>query len=216
MINTISGLGRFFGLQNGNLRKDVLNALLHKLRRIEKWFLVQQTFAFYASSLLIVYSSLDQVQNSTAAEPEIKPKDDHPCTNLDLAEDVGTLNDATHGSASSNATHSPTTKDGAANADQRPSLKRVCSVDSEAHCREAEIGTNPKQSKAWHNKTEGQSELPAGEEGARGLGMCKSDRPLVEVRMIDFAHVFPASGRDDNYLFGLHNLITFVEQLLKL
>ena len=216
MINTISGLGRFFGLQNGNLRKDVLNALLHKLQRIEKWFLVQQTFAFYASSLLIVYSSLDQAQNSAAAEQETKPKGNHPCTNLDLVEDVRTPNDATHGSASSNATHSPTTKDGAANTDQRPSLKRVCSVDSETHCREVEIGTNPKQSKAWHDKAEGQSELSAGEEGAQSFGMCKSDRPLVEVRMIDFAHVFPASGRDDNYLFGLHNLITFVEQLLKL
>ena len=33
--------------------------------------------------------------------------------------------------------------------------------------------------------------------------------PLVDVRMIDFAHVFSAGGDyDENYLYGLNNLIS--------
>uniref|UniRef100_A0A9J2PW41 Kinase n=1 Tax=Ascaris lumbricoides TaxID=6252 RepID=A0A9J2PW41_ASCLU len=40
------------------------------------------------------------------------------------------------------------------------------------------------------------------------------ERPArVRVRLIDFSHVFPAEQRpDENYLFGLNNMITFVEQ----
>ena len=38
--------------------------------------------------------------------------------------------------------------------------------------------------------------------------------PLVDVKMIDFAHVFPANDKlDDNYLFGLNNLIAAFENL---
>lgn len=209
------------------MRKDVLVALLHKLRRIEKWFLMQRTFAFYASSLLIVYSSIEQDCNSATSKLELEPRGNHPYTN-----------DSACGSVSTREIHSSKSKDIAARTDQRPSHKRACSVDTEA-----ETGTNPKQPKASPEMAEGQEvqghgaetctnslqpkaspgkaegevgDQSAEEEQDRGLRMCKSDPPLVEVKMIDFAHAFPASGRDDNYLFGLQNLITFLEQLLKL
>ncbi|KAL9874094.1 inositol polyphosphate multikinase [Glossina fuscipes] len=40
--------------------------------------------------------------------------------------------------------------------------------------------------------------------------------PYIKVRMIDFAHVFPASdgSPDTNYIFGLQNLIKIIEDLL--
>lgn len=38
----------------------------------------------------------------------------------------------------------------------------------------------------------------------------------VRVRMIDFAHVYPAHGsRDSNYIHGLTNLIQLLEDFLK-
>ena len=37
--------------------------------------------------------------------------------------------------------------------------------------------------------------------------------PLVDVRMIDFAHVFPTTKRDDNYLIGLNKLISDMKLL---
>ncbi|CAG2165980.1 unnamed protein product [Oppiella nova] len=41
---------------------------------------------------------------------------------------------------------------------------------------------------------------------------CNQSKALV--KMIDFAHVFPNEGRDDNYLFGLNKLITYFDNLL--
>jgi hypothetical protein len=38
----------------------------------------------------------------------------------------------------------------------------------------------------------------------------------VSVRLIDFAHVFPAHGeRDDNFLFGLENVLELFKNCLK-
>lgn len=38
-------------------------------------------------------------------------------------------------------------------------------------------------------------------------------KTLVETRMIDTAHVFASSDVDDNYLFGLENIISIVKKL---
>ncbi|KAA0718255.1 Inositol polyphosphate multikinase [Triplophysa tibetana] len=37
----------------------------------------------------------------------------------------------------------------------------------------------------------------------------------VEVKMIDFAHVFPSDGPDESYMYGLRNLLSNLEQILK-
>lgn len=37
---------------------------------------------------------------------------------------------------------------------------------------------------------------------------------IADVRMIDFTHVFCVDEQDDNYLYGLQNLITNMQQLL--
>ncbi|KAG8008886.1 Inositol polyphosphate multikinase, partial [Nibea albiflora] len=36
----------------------------------------------------------------------------------------------------------------------------------------------------------------------------------VEVRMIDFAHVFPSESHDHGYIYGLKHLLTVLEQIL--
>lgn len=38
--------------------------------------------------------------------------------------------------------------------------------------------------------------------------------PVVEVRMIDFAHVFPSDGYDQGYIYGLKHLLSVLQQLL--
>ena len=43
-----------------------------------------------------------------------------------------------------------------------------------------------------------------------------TDNVLADVRMIDFTHVFYIDEQDDNYLYGLNNLIDNMETLLKM
>lgn len=46
-------------------------------------------------------------------------------------------------------------------------------------------------------------------------GISQIDRTYADVRMIDFAHVFAANcSKDDNYIFGLDNLIKLLERIL--
>lgn len=48
------------------------------------------------------------------------------------------------------------------------------------------------------------------EEGQRGT----DGDSAVEVRMIDFAHVFPSDSLDQGYIYGLKHLLTVLEQIL--
>lgn len=42
----------------------------------------------------------------------------------------------------------------------------------------------------------------------------KGGDPEVEVRMIDFAHVFPSESHDHGYIYGLKHLLSVLEQIL--
>ncbi|XP_042253909.1 inositol polyphosphate multikinase [Thunnus maccoyii] len=56
------------------------------------------------------------------------------------------------------------------------------------------------------------------EEETKGRGGDATDRSggdaEVEVRMIDFAHVFPSESHDHGYIYGLKHLLTVLEQIL--
>ncbi|XP_047233324.1 inositol polyphosphate multikinase isoform X2 [Girardinichthys multiradiatus] len=59
------------------------------------------------------------------------------------------------------------------------------------------------------------AEVAEGLEGQRGTDEQGSAGDAdVEVRMIDFAHVFPSDGYDQGYIYGLKNLLTVLEQIL--
>lgn len=40
------------------------------------------------------------------------------------------------------------------------------------------------------------------------------EMPDVEVRMIDFAHVFPSTAHDHGYIYGLRNLLKVLQQIM--
>ncbi|KAG1933785.1 inositol polyphosphate multikinase [Pimephales promelas] len=50
-----------------------------------------------------------------------------------------------------------------------------------------------------------------------GMGETKQfgQEDAVEVKMIDFAHVFPSNSPDEGYMYGLRNLLSTLEQILK-
>lgn len=128
---TVEGLGLFFK-QGKHYRKDCIQAVIDKLKKIEAWFLKQKKYAFYASSLLIVYDASIDTSNGHDEE--------------DIA---------------------------------------LCKQsDNTTSCLDYSHGNKP--------------------------------RSYVDVRMIDFTHVFPSDEPDDNYIFGLQNLIKHLESLMEL
>ncbi|XP_041363844.1 inositol polyphosphate multikinase-like [Gigantopelta aegis] len=127
----VDGLGKFFGLKQ-RLRKDAICALIKKINDIEKWFSSQTSFAFYASSLLIIYDS------------------------------------PSPGECGSKHTDSTTGHN-----------DRICENHTDRLETDAELA-------------------------------------LVDVRIIDFAHVFPSSKIDENVLFGIRSLLRYLDQLLQM
>lgn len=131
---TIDGLGEFFR-QGKHYRKDYIKTVIEKLQRIDDWFSKQRRYAFYASSLLIVYNA----------------SVDHP----------------------------------------------RCSPDSQINDQQESISTED----SCHDNSNNDNH----------------DRSYVDVRMIDFTHVFPSENeKDENYIFGLQNLIEHLQSLLEL
>ncbi|XP_068161712.1 inositol polyphosphate multikinase [Antennarius striatus] len=63
------------------------------------------------------------------------------------------------------------------------------------------------------NSGRGVEEEEEGQKGQRGDVTEGSGRD-VEVRMIDFAHVFPSESPDHGYIYGLKHLLTVLEQIL--
>lgn len=47
------------------------------------------------------------------------------------------------------------------------------------------------------------------------MGITADMEENVEVRMIDFAHVFPSESSDDGYMYGLRSLLFVLEQILQ-
>lgn len=68
-------------------------------------------------------------------------------------------------------------------------------------------GNDPEGARKTSSRTE--------EEGLKGgRGPENTEDLEVEVRMIDFAHVFPSDSHDHGYIYGLKHLLTVLEQIL--
>lgn len=70
------------------------------------------------------------------------------------------------------------------------------------------------------NKTQPERSVEDGEEEENLKGRVSGVTDVVEdidvdVRMIDFAHVFPSESHDHGYIYGLKHLLTVLEQVLR-
>ncbi|XP_037547644.1 inositol polyphosphate multikinase [Nematolebias whitei] len=72
-------------------------------------------------------------------------------------------------------------------------------------------GNDAEEERKMSSRTE---EEEGGMKGPRGGGPDNTEDLEVEVRMIDFAHVFPSDGYDQGYMYGLKHLLTVLEQVL--
>ena len=177
---SLSGLGTYFNIKYG-LRKDAIAVLLQKLIEIRDWFKSQRRFAFYASSLLMIYegdtesdSYSDFGYDSSASSSKTQSTDNISSTA------TGSLELTSSPGASSEQLDTDSLT---------PSVTSVQSV----HLNHVDNQSNQSNQSSVN-----------------------SHHAIADIRMIDFTHVFFVSEQDDNYLYGMNNLIDNIQQLLEM
>jgi len=184
-----SGLGTYFNIKHG-LRKDAIKVILEKLKDIEQWFLTQRKHAFYASSLLVVYEG-DMQHNDLFMSCNQCNNGDCKCSTSSASHHTMSLDTADNtSSGATDSTDLTSSEVDTELSDQTDGSSMTASVSS--------ISVDA-QSCSINN-------LPVNNHNAG----------LADVRMIDFTHVFNVEDSDENYLYGLQNLISHMQQLLDL
>ncbi|CAG2228302.1 IPK2 [Mytilus edulis] len=93
----------------------------------------------------------------------------------------------------------------------------LCSEGKEEKLDSKENKTIDKESESDINKTDDRlSEEGIVETENMSCNHTNPERSFVDIRMIDFTHVFPSEDRDENYIFGLQNLIKHLQSLLEM
>ncbi|KAM6951587.1 inositol polyphosphate multikinase [Aplochiton taeniatus] len=201
------GLSKFF--HNGCcLRKDVVLASMLKIQRILRWFSSQRQFTFYASSLLFVYEGLP-----SSSSPS-------PCSPLsDKNTTTAMMSSAANGEEG----------EGLRQEGVRREQERVLEFNNNIRVTdcglEARYANHRKGGCArGHHHGNGEAltatTTAALEEGEDNVAW-KTCPPQpngngteAEVKMIDFAHVFPSDSQDQGYVYGLKRLLLVLEQVL--
>ncbi|XP_044152052.1 inositol polyphosphate multikinase [Bufo gargarizans] len=209
------GLSKFFN--NGcYLRKDAVSACLQIVQNILHWFENQNILHFYASSLLFVYDGYSPQPTPTvdgkvhekhvATPPELRTDDElTECNN-----NISRLSSMENGK-NEMLVEKKRSRIYAAN-------KKTCPkrLHSEAFM-EGEILGEDRTRKNQNNVP--QEHLNGNLLTKLENVICQvspdlRDSKQVDVRMIDFAHVFPSEGKDLGYIYGLKNLISVLQSIL--
>lgn len=190
----LQGLAKFF--HNGDrLRKDAIADSIRKVKDILLWFEGQRLFHFYASSLLFVYEGDQSGQTSDAPKAGrgsggvMENNNNH----------VHVLSD----------TRGPRARDCGGGcrpvvSHGNPIVGEEAAMQKDGHQGSLEPRFNGNETKS-RGSVEGRIPNRYGSEAGQGQ---------VEVRMIDFAHVFQSETRDDGYIHGLMNLLLQLQLIL--
>ncbi|XP_076154165.1 inositol polyphosphate multikinase [Alosa pseudoharengus] len=228
------GLSKFF--HNGErLRKDAVVASVLKVQQILGWFEEQKRFHFYASSLLFVYEGSPPpavTAGTTGGTQEpLSPGGGNGdggggggCGerqvvleyNNNIEQSLSTMY-ALHKQACTRQHHGAMMPDNGAwrhpaTVAQQPNgnriphgLERLSQEGGDGGDREHHNGAEEEEGSGGRRRR--RRKTPT-----RGV---KAGGEEVEVRMIDFAHVFPSESCDEGYIYGLKNLIRVLQELLE-
>ncbi|KAL4640099.1 inositol polyphosphate multikinase [Arapaima gigas] len=194
------GVAKFF--YNGeSLRKDAVATSIQKVQKILQWFEDQTRLHFYASSLLFVYEG-----------SLLQPTGDTPPgeTMMMTSNDVGALKERVL-ECNNNVCQVGMRENGHLTAALGQSLSNMYTLHSRGCPLEHHMEDPPWKCAALApleqsngNGTKAQQDMAGGIQGHGD----------VEVRMIDFAHVFPSNTHDEGYIYGLKNLLQVLQQIL--
>ncbi|KAF7247281.1 Inositol polyphosphate multikinase [Varanus komodoensis] len=204
------GVARFF--YNGyNLRKDAVAASIQKIREILLWFESQKQLNFYASSLLFVYDGLcptktTWLNDGTLLEKRRMPKGEMPSNNtLEYNNNIHVINSAESGKVETSVSKGFSTIYALHKRQQSQISLEVESVEQDNIW---------KSSACFSQKHLNGNVIPQLEKVFCHMPTTLPESEEVEIRMIDFAHVFPSNARDEGYIHGLKNLITVLQNIL--
>lgn len=225
----ISGLANFF--HNGvSLRRDAVLASIHRVQHILRWFESQRQLSFYASSLLFVYEGL---HCPSALSPSLNISsrglsDDHMVGDRCLADEVKARTVVGHGKEEEEDEEG---KEEGFVEHNNNNFQLSSLWDSSLPAVYTKLPQGDKGHYAQDNSTwkcppcRNGNKLPTGEEATEEVQQKEDVDKVtgrvgdlgeagVEVRMIDFAHVFPSKSPDHGYIFGLRHLLRVLEQIL--
>ncbi|BFZ03320.1 hypothetical protein BsWGS_06358 [Bradybaena similaris] len=201
------GLGIYFRLNNKHSRRDAIQPLISKLKKLEYWFLKQKKMSFIASSLLIVY------EGARSAEKEILA-----AGKSDFSDIRDKNNSASSNTRSNNVSNvDPYTDPESGTADDCKSgsghvQKRI--NDKPLNFNDEAIKKTRLTETVKGSPNNANDEIST-EEMHEGMCANSSSATDLQVHLIDFAHVFPANDIDHNFLFGLQKLILCLQTLVK-
>ncbi|XP_060046741.1 inositol polyphosphate multikinase isoform X2 [Erinaceus europaeus] len=205
------GVAKFFH-DGFCLRKDAIAASIQKVKSILQWFESQQQLNFYASSLLFVYEG--------SSQPTTTKSNDRTLAEKFLGK--GQLSDTDVLEYNNNFHMLSSPANGKIETPVGKSLSKMYARHRKMYSKKHHSQTslkveNTEQDNGWESMSQehlngnviSQLEkvlchLPAG---------CR-EIAEVEVRMIDFAHVFPSGTTDEGYVYGLKHLIAVLQSIL--
>ncbi|KAM6263826.1 inositol polyphosphate multikinase isoform 2-T2 [Spheniscus humboldti] len=209
------GISKFF--HNGYcLRKDAIAASIQKIKKILEWFEGQTQLNFYASSLLFVYEGSCQATTVRLSDVTLAEKRGVP-KGLLSGGDILEYNNNIHVINS--------TENGKIEASVSKGLSKFYALHKKAYSKRhhSQLSLkveNLEQDNVWKSSTCITQEhlngnvIPQLEKVFCHMPAEIKESANVEVRMIDFAHVFPSNTKDEGYIYGLKNLITVLQNIL--
>ncbi|XP_030058960.1 inositol polyphosphate multikinase [Microcaecilia unicolor] len=207
------GISRFF--HNGcSLRKDAVAASIQKVQKILQWFESQDKLHFYASSLLFVYEGSSQqigrLSDGTLMNKVVVPKGQMPDGEvLEYNNNIHVTCPPENGKMESCVDKNVSKMYGL--------HKKACSKSG--HSQVSQKVENLEKGTLWNSSCVPQEHLNGNILTQLENVFCSTSPELtknteVEVRMIDFAHVFPSNTKDEGYIYGLKHLIVVLQNIL--
>ncbi|XP_068111422.1 inositol polyphosphate multikinase [Hyperolius riggenbachi] len=208
------GISKFF--HNGCcLRKDAVSVCLQKVKLILNWFENQDILHFYASSLLFVYDASYPQTPKSPVDGKILDKIDIPkelFTDVEVPECNNNINmvSSMGGGKEEERTEKKLPR-------SYTTQKKTC--PKRLHSQAFTEGESAEQDRSWKSQNVPLEHLNGNRLSKLENVFCHvSTEPReslqVDVRMIDFAHVFPNNGKDTGYIYGLKNLISVLQSIL--
>ncbi|XP_036430005.1 inositol polyphosphate multikinase [Colossoma macropomum] len=212
-----TGLAQFF--HNGvELRKDAVSLSICKIRDILRWFEGQKQLHFYASSLLFVYEGSPRLANGIKWREDAQTRQENGQGELECNNNIHLANCKLRGHRCSLA--SQRSACGWLNCSDLPQdiqyvrhKNGIWPHSLHYHLEQANgNGVSSEEDTKNMRVVDGRSTGLGKGRLRDGFGEKEED---VDVRMIDFAHVFPSDSPDEGYMYGLKNLLSVLEQILK-